>query len=406
MRQFDVIVVGGGIVGLTTACALGEKGITVAVVEAREAPPGGTSVEPGPRVYAITRASQQIFSALGVWEEGIARGAYPFREMQVWDAGGSGTIHFDCADIGEPYLGHMLDPGTIQAALWQRAEALPAVTLVYPAPFHDVAFAASLATVSAGEGEPLGATLVVGADGVHSPLRGRLGIHTRTHDYRQSSLVARVRTERDHRDTAWQRFLPGGPLAFLPVADGWSSIVWTMPAAAAQEMQVLDKAAFHEALGEAFGFRLGAITGSGPRELHPLRRLHADHYVRERAALVGDAAHAIHPLAGQGINLGLLDAATLAEVVLEARDRQRDIGSLPVLRRYERWRRGDNLLMMSIMDGFNHLFSNRLPVLGWVRNLGLTAVDVARPAKDRLMRHAMGLAGDLPALARRPAVDR
>jgi 2-octaprenylphenol hydroxylase len=215
--------------------------------------------------------------------------------------------------------------------------------------------------------------------------------------------VARVRTERHHRDTAWQRFLPGGPLAFLPVADGWSSIVWTLPTSAAEDMRVLDTVAFHEALGEAFAYRLGKITHSEERELYPLRRLHAEHYVRERVALIGDAAHAIHPLAGQGINLGLLDAAAVAEVVLAARHQQRDFGSRHVLRRYERWRRGDNMLMMSVMDGFNRLFSNRLPALARVRNLALSAMDVAHPAKEVLARHAMGLAGELPSLARRPA---
>lgn len=402
MNHSDIIVVGGGIVGLTAACALGEQGMTVTVMEAREAPCTEVPDRPGPRVFAITRASQQIFSALGVWEQVIARAAYPFREMQVWDAGGSGSIHFDCADIGEPYLGHMVDPQDIRSALWQRATSLPNVTLACSAPFHDIEFAGDVVRITGGKAGALTAALVIAADGVHSPLRERLGIRARIHDYRQSSLVARVKTEHHHQDTAWQRFLPGGPLAFLPVADGWSSIVWTLPSAAAEDMRVLEDAAFHKALGKAFGFRLGRITDSGPRELYPLRRLHAEHYVRERVVLAGDAAHAIHPLAGQGINLGLLDAATLAEIVLEARDRQRDIGALPVLRRYERWRRGENLLMMSVMDGFNRLFGNTFPVLGWLRNLGLTAMDVASPVKEILARHAMGLAGDLPALARRP----
>jgi 2-octaprenylphenol hydroxylase len=242
---------------------------------------------------------------------------------------------------------------------------------------------------------------VVGADGARSPVREWFGMPARLHDYHQSSLVAAVRTGRPHDDTAWQRFLPGGPLAFLPMDDGWSSIVWTMPDTEIDAVLSLEQSDFHAALGAAFDYRLGEIVESGPRESWPLRRLHAEHYVRERVALAGDAAHAIHPLAGQGVNLGLLDAAALAEVLLAARSQGRDPGSLPVLRRYERWRRGDNLIMMSAMDAFNLLFSNSQPPLRWARNLGLSMMNRANPAKDHLMRHAMGLAGDLPALARR-----
>jgi 2-octaprenylphenol hydroxylase len=320
--------------------------------------------------------------------------------MRVWDAGGDGAIHFDCADIGEPYLGHMIEPQVIQSALQQRAQALESVTLFCPARLTDIDVTQEPVTATLDDGSGLSADLVVGADGVHSPLRERLDIRTQTHDYRQGGLVARVLTEHDHQATAWQRFLPGGPLAFLPTADGWCSIVWTLPAETAQHMLAADKPVFHEALGEALDFRLGRIVDSETREVFPLQRLHAEHYVREHVALAGDAAHAIHPLAGQGINLGLLDAAALAEVVLTAREQRKRIGSLHVLRRYERWRRGDNQLMMTAMDGFNRLFGNTQPALSRVRNLGLALMQTARPAKGWLARRAMGLAGDLPALAR------
>lgn len=400
MNHFDVIVVGGGSVGLTSACALGAQGITVAVVEQR--PVMDTPVIAGhnPRVFAITRASQQIFTALGVWDDILAGDAYPFREMRVWDAGGDGAIHFDCADIGEPYLGHMIEPQVIQSALQQRMQTLESVTLFCPARLADIDVTREPVTAILNDGTELSADLVVGADGVHSPLRERLKIATQTHDYRQGGLVARVLTEHDHQATAWQRFLPDGPVAFLPTADGWCSIVWTLPAGTAQHMLTADKPVFHEALGEALDFRLGRIVDSETREVFPLQRLHAAHYVREHVALVGDAAHAIHPLAGQGINLGLLDAAALAEVVLNARKQQRRIGSLHVLRRYERWRRGDNQLMMTAMDGFNRLFGNTQPLLSRLRNLGLSLAERVTPAKALLARRAMGLAGDLPALAR------
>jgi 2-octaprenylphenol hydroxylase len=400
MNQFDVVIIGAGIVGATAACALGEAGVRVALVETR---PFASDADDGvrdARVFAITRASQRIFAALDVWNRIIARDAYPFREMEVWDAGGAGVIHFDSADIGESCLGHIVEPRIIHAALLERLRSLAAVTLFCPAQFRDITIDETAVTVSLEDGVTLGAALIVAADGARSPLRERLGITTRVHDYQQSSLVARVATEYPHHATARQRFLPGGPLAFLPMEEGWSSIVWTLPTAEVADMLALERDAFHAALGQAFDFRLGRIVDSERREAWPLTRLHAEHYVRERVALIGDAAHAIHPLAGQGVNLGLLDAAALAEVVLDARSRGGDPGALPVLRRYERWRRGDNLLMMSAMDGFNMLFGNELGPVRWLRNLGLTMVNAAGPAKDLLMRHAAGLAGDLPVLAR------
>jgi 2-octaprenylphenol hydroxylase len=400
MNQFDVVIIGAGIVGATVACALGESGVRVALVEARPFAVDAVDGVRDARVFAITRASQRIFEALGVWKRIIARDAYPFREMEVWDAGGTGVIHFDCADIGEPCLGHMIEPSIIHAALLERLRSQTAVTLFCPAQFRDITLDKTEVSVSLDEGTTLNAALIVAADGARSPLRERLGIPTRVHDYRQSSLVARVATEFPHQATARQRFLPGGPLAFLPMEESWCSIVWTLPTSEAADMVALERDAFHAALGQAFDFRLGRIVDSERREVWPLTRLHAEHYVRERAALIGDAAHAIHPLAGQGVNLGLLDAAALAEVVLAARSRGGDPGAMPVLRRYERWRRGDNQLMMSAMDGFNVLFGNEMGPVRWLRNFGLAMVNAAGPAKDLLMRHAAGLAGDLPALAR------
>jgi len=399
MNQFDVIVIGGGIVGATAACALGLEGLTVALVEARTPVKSSNEGPRDARMYAISRASERIFRSLGVWDAIAAQGVSEFRAMEVWDAGGSGMIHFDAAELAEPYLGCIIEPSLMQSALTQKLASLAGVALFCPASFQSIEIAVEQMEIVLEEGQTLSARLVIAADGSHSRVRETLGIRVRTHDYHQSSLVALVRTELPHQDTAWQRFLPGGPLAFLPMNDGRCSIVWTRPAGDVDALLDLDQEDFHAALGNAFDFRLGKIIDSEMRAAYPLRRLHADHYVSERVALVGDAAHAIHPLAGQGVNLGLLDAAALAEIVNAAWRSGKDPGRLPVLRRYERWRRGDNLLMMSAMDGLNRLFSNAQPPLQWIRNLGLSLMNKAGPARHVLMRHAMGLGGDLPARA-------
>ena len=398
MNQFDVIIVGGGIVGATAACALGRAGVRVAVIEARPPVPVEQQ-QPDPRVFAITRASERIFRSLGVWEAIAAQGAFAFSDMEVWDARGDGVAHFDCAELGEPYLGHMIEPRIIQTALSGQLESDDNISRFCPARFQSVEIQDENVTVTLEDGQCLTASLLVAADGVRSPVREALGIRTRSHDYNQSSVVALVKTAEPHRDTAWQRFLPGGPLAFLPMQEGWSSIVWTLPTAEAGRIMELDRDAFHEELAAAFAYRLGSVVDSGEREAWPLRRMHAGHYVINRVALIGDAAHAIHPLAGQGVNLGLLDAAALTEVIIAARQGGRDPGALRVLRRYERWRRGDNLLMMSAMDALNRTFSNARSPLGRVRNLGLSLVNGSGLLRQLFMRHAMGLGGDLPSLA-------
>ena len=395
MSHFDTIIIGGGIVGATAACALGEAGVCVALIEARK-PLAPGQQQPDPRVFAITRASERIFRSLGVWDTMHRQGAFAFSDMEVWDAGGEGVTHFDCAELGEPYLGHIIEPRFIQAALWQQLQTLTSVSLYCPARFQSINILDDRVEVGLEGSQQLSADLVIAADGSRSPVRKTLGMETHGHDYRQSSLVALVKTSESHRNTAWQRFLPGGPLAFLPMADGWSSIVWTMPSENIDRLLTADRACFHEELATAFENRLGTIIESGEREAWPLRRLHADRYVIPRAALIGDAAHAIHPLAGQGVNLGLLDAAALAEVIVAAKQHGRDPGSLAVLRRYERWRRGDNLLMMMAMDGINQLFSNARSPLQRLRNLGLSLVNRSGTARRQFMKHAMGLGGGLP----------
>jgi 2-octaprenylphenol hydroxylase len=241
---------------------------------------------------------------------------------------------------------------------------------------------------------------VIGADGPRSRVRQQASIDLTAWGYAQQAIVATVAPEQSHASTAWQRFLATGPLAFLPLADGRCSIVWSVDSEQADILLAHEDARFLEALATAFGDRLGAVVATSTRAAFPLQRAHAKRYVDSRIALIGDAAHTVHPLAGQGVNLGLLDAAVLAEVLLDADGAGRDIGSVPVLRRYERWRKGDNLAMLAVTDGLKRLFGNSMVAVARMRNLGLDVTDSVRPVKNMFMRRAAGLEGDLPRLAR------
>lgn len=399
--QFDILVVGGGMVGAAFACACLDKGWSIAVVESREPQRSWPAGEVDLRVSALNRASQRILDRLGAWDRILELGANPYREMRVWDAVGGGSIHFDCAQLGEPDLGHIVENRATQLALWERLEAGPEVTLLCPSGVSEIELAADASLLDLEDGRRLSARLLVGADGRDSRVRGRVGIATRGWLYDQQAIVANVAVRDWHRDTAWQRFLPTGPLAFLPLSDGRCSIVWSATDSRAEELLALDEADFGRELEAAIEGRLGSIGEIGPRAAFPLRMQHAEQYVKPHLALIGDAAHSVHPLAGQGVNLGFLDAAALAGALAEASDKGRDIGGLWALRRYERARRGENALMLGAMDGFKRLFSNALPPLAAVRSAGLSAVDRLDPIKRLFMRHALGLGDDLPPLARR-----
>lgn len=400
---YDIVITGAGMVGAALACALGASGLRIAVIEAQ--PPPADIHSGGDydlRVSAITRASQRIFESVGAWDGMRARRISPFRDMHVWDATGNGEIHFDSAEIGEDTLGYIIENRVIQLALLERMRALDNVELILPARLVEFSTHTDSVELRLDDGRCLTARLAVGADGAESHLRRLAGIATRGWRYEQKALVATVQTELPHRETAWQRFLPTGPLAFLPLADGRSSIVWSTTPERADTLLAMDEKRFLAELEQAFDARLGRMIASpGTRAAFPLRLQHATAYTAPRIALIGDAAHIIHPLAGQGVNLGLLDAATLAEVVLDAQRAGKDIGALATLRRYERWRKGGNLAMMAAMDGFKRLFGNDLAPLKLLRNLGLNITNAATPAKNIIVRHAMGLSGDLPSLARR-----
>jgi 2-octaprenylphenol hydroxylase len=398
--NYDIVIVGGGMVGSLLACALGGSRLKVAVLEQR--PPAPESDEYDLRVSAITLASRALFENLGAWQAMLDKRVARVEAMQVWDENGSGSIRFDAAEIGEPELAYIIENRVIQTALVARLGRFTNIQWLCPATIADIRLAGEWPAVGLADGRVLETRLLVGADGAQSRVRAAAGIETQRLGLDQTSIVATVRTATGHGNVARQKFLATGPLAFLPLSEPHRcSIVWSADTARAEALMALPDDTFRAGLQTAFGESLGAIESVSPRAAFPLALSHARDYVRERVALIGDAAHTVHPLAGQGVNLGFLDAATLAEVLLAADGKQRDIGAQPALRRYERTRKADNLAMVAVTGGFRYLFSNRLPGLTQLRNRGLKLVDAAAPIKNMIVRRAAGLAGERPALARR-----
>ncbi len=386
MIRVDVAVVGGGMVGAALAALLADAGHAVAVVEAQPPRPPGAELDL--RVSAIAPASRELLGALGAWPA-LDPDACAYTAMEVWDATGRGRIRFTAAEAGVPELGHIVENRAIQHALWEGLGLRTGVTRLCPARVAGLLVTRDLAQLELDDGRLVETRLVVGADGAHSRIRAWAGLENVGWDYGQKTIVGHLRTAEPHRATCWQRFLPSGPVAFLPLADGRCSLAWHATTDYADRLLGLDDAAFRAELEVASGGVLGAIAEMGPRGAFPLRLQHALRYVRERVALVGDAAHAIHPLAGQGVNLGLRDVRALGDLLFDAVGA--DPGDLDLLRRYERARQGDNAAMLLAMDAFKRGFGTAAWPLRWLRNLGLDAADRAGPLKRAVMRRAMGL---------------
>ena len=394
-NHYDVLIAGGGMVGGTLACALGGSGLKVGVIE-----PQATATaeqDRGLRVSAITLASQTVFENVGAWAE---MSAAPVEAMRIWE--GSSILNFDSADIGESCLAWIVENSAIVAALAARIRQFPNIEVLSPARVATAHFSEEQVSVRLEDGRDLQAKLLVGADGADSRVRGEAGIGWTRHDLGQSAIVAVVKTERPHAHTAWQHFLATGPLAFLPLADPQQvSIVWSADTARSVELMNLDDATFNTDLQAAFGDHLGNVQLASERAAFPLALGFARHYSTHRVALIGDAAHTVHPLAGQGVNLGILDAATLAEILLVAAGQKRDLGAHAQLRRYERARKGADVSMQAVTGGFRYLFGSHLPGLRALRDAGLRLTEQLPPLKDYFMRRASGLAGELPRLAQR-----
>ena len=386
---YDAVIVGAGIVGATLAALLCKEGKRVALIEARMPTKFDAEAPFDLRVSAINRSSQQTFESAGVWPDILSKRARAYDTMHVWDEGGTGEIRFTAQDIGAIDLGHIIENTVIQSSLFEHLDASKAASLFCPAKVISIDDKEGAKVITLESGEQLQAHLVVGADGPLSTVREMAGISVNREDYGQKGLVAVVKTEQGHQDTAWQRFLSGGPLALLPLDDGYSSIVWSLPSDQASRLLKLPEGEFCRLLAEASEHRLGTIKEVGKRAAFPLIGSQASSYIGRGVALVGDAAHTIHPLAGQGVNLGIKDAVVLADILLSLNSR--DWGSHKQLRRYERARKGENLIAMKVMEGFKLLFGHDAQVVKLTRNTGLNLFNSMPLAKQQIMRNAMGL---------------
>ena len=408
-QQFDLIIVGAGMVGATLALALADTSLRVAVLDAipLDQPLPARTTESGydPRVSALSAASENVLANLGVWQRIAPERRSPYRHMCVWDGEGTGEIRFDAGVLGENRLGHIIENRRIQQALLDSLTGT-GVTMLGGRRVIELVREEDGWLLELENAEAVQAPLVVAADGARSRVRELAGFAMREWDYLHHAVVTTIRTELHHRDTAWQCFLPTGPLAFLPLKqrDGghYCSIVWSLLPEAAQRVMALDETQFANELERAFEGRLGRIIQADQRHCIPLRQRHARRYVMPGLALIGDAAHSIHPLAGQGVNLGLLDVAELTDVLGAALRRGEDIASLPVLQRYERRRMGANLSMMAAMEGFERLFHADALPLRWLRNSGMQWLNRQGAVKAGIIRRAMGLGDNLPALAQLP----
>ena len=416
--RVDLAVIGAGLNGSLLALAAGEAGLQTALIDRV---PLASLTEAGfdGRTTAIAHTSQRLFKAIGVWDELESR-AEPILDIRISDAGHDGRasplfLHFDHREAAETEgdaapMGWIVENRFLRAAMLRRLQACTGVELVAPDEALDTSRSADKVEIALKSGRRLAARLVASAEGRFGTLREDAGIGARAWSYDQIAIVLVAHHERPHRGVAQEKFLPGGPFAILPMQDGEaidgkggehrSSIVWTERASIAKRLLELDAPRFNAEFARRFGDFLGHVEPAGPRWSHPLGLVHAERYVDERMVLVGDAAHGIHPIAGQGYNLGVRDVAALVEVLIDAKRLGLDIGAADTLERYARWRRADNFTMVAATDLLNRLFSNDIKPLRLMRDVGLAAVNRVPPLRKFFVRHAMGLGGDLPKLIR------
>ncbi|HCX00293.1 MAG TPA: FAD-dependent 2-octaprenylphenol hydroxylase [Pantoea sp.] len=400
MQSFDVVIAGGGMVGLAVACGLQGSGLRVAVLEKTAEPQFDASAAPSIRVSAINAASERLLQKLDVWSDILARRASAYHGMEVWDRDSFGAISFDDEQQGLTHLGHIIENPAIHSALWQRASRCSDVTLMAPSQLQQVAFGENEAFITLQDGTMLTARLLIAADGANSWLRNKADIPLTFWDYDHHALVANIRTDLPHDAVARQVFHGDGILAFLPMQDPHlSSIVWSLSPQEASRLESMPQALFNQQLAVAFDMRLGLCHLQSERKSFPLMARYARNFAAHRLALAGDAAHTIHPLAGQGVNLGFMDAAELIGEIRRLHQQGKDIGQHLYLRRYERSRKHSAALMLAGMQGFRELFAGTHPAKKLLRDLGLKLADTLPGVKPVMLRQAMGL-HDMPAWLR------
>ena len=385
----DVAVVGGGMVGGALALGLAQQGFSVAVLEKSPPPDFDPASQPDVRISAISAASVQLLRGLGVWDAVLAMRAHPWRRLETWEWQTAHVV-FDASELKLPNLGYMVENNVLQLALWQALEAHPQVTLLHGTSLNAMRVDGDSHVLHLEDDSQVTARLVVGADGALSQVRQQAGIGTNGWQYPQSCMLITVQCDNEPGDSTWQQFTPTGPRAFLPLFDNWASLVWYDTPARIRQLQSLPMPQLQREITHHFPERLGTITPVAVGAF-PLTRRHAQQYVQPGLVLIGDAAHTIHPLAGQGVNLGYRDVDALLDVLANARSIGEDWSSLPVLERYQARRRVDNLLMQSGMDLFYAGFSNDLGPLRVLRNVGLMAAQRAGVLKRQALKYALGV---------------
>ncbi len=404
--DYDLIIIGGGMVGVSLAISLAKQALRIALIEAaplhKSTPPSYDD-----RAIALSFGSRRIFEGMGLWTH-IAPQTTSIQRIHVSDQGRFGFTRLDATQEKVDALGYVVTAQQLGAVLMNQLQQCDNLTLISPARLTDLKLGGDHATAvivhdadnNNGNTESLTSKLVVAADGGHSHVRNQLDIHTSVHDYGQTAIIANITPEKSHRHVAYERFTHNGPLALLPMPDNRCSLVWTRAPEDAQRLLQLNDEDFLAELQPCFGKRLGGFIKAGKRHSYPLQLIQAQEQVRARLALVGNAAHTLHPIAGQGFNLGLRDVAALAQNIVDAFHAGDDIGALPVLEVYAQWRERDHRQVISFTNTLVHTFSNRFPPLVLARNLGLIATDILPPLKHLLARHSMGIVGKLPRLAR------
>lgn len=405
MQDYDVVVVGSGIVGAATALILAKNtSLKIAILEANDLSVSWDANSYDQRVSAISSSSQKIFQYLNVWQTMMQKRVSTYTHMRVWDVEENAEIKFDCADVNEQELGFIVENSVMRSSLLEEIRKYENIGLLFSrrlVSMNTLPSGIQLTATFDNNSEVINTKLLVAADGANSYVRDLAGIQLKTWDYEHTAIVATVETELSHQKTAMQQFLTTGPLAFLPLNDAnTSSIVWSTSHAHAKELMALSDEEFRHALSNAFNNKLGQIKKISKRYFFPLRMRHAKSYVQPSLALIGDAAHTIHPLAGQGVNLGLLDAASLSEVIIEAVKRNKNYSSSSVLRRYERWRKSDNVAMLAGVEVLKRLFANNNPSMKRVRGVGLAMTNRVPLLKNFFTQYALGHRGDLPMIAK------